>query len=115
MITFYYKRFRHLRIAQPIVNDIEMLRNISINFRKSTAISAITSITTKYEEELQYIGFYLSGRPVVKGEIDDLYSEYEEDSFLYDIDYLIDCLCIIGAVRFGVEKSLDDAIENVLI
>jgi len=114
MINYYYNRIKHLRYAQPIIKDIDLLNSLIIKFNRQRAIDVVSKLTLKYEPELQKIGIYLSGRPVIKGEKEALYNEYTEDNLMDDIDYLIMCISIIGAVRYGVEKSLEDAIENVI-
>ena len=113
MITHYYNRIKHLRIAQPLIKDINNLNALYSNYNRNLAISTISRITLKYESDLQQIGLYLSGRPVIHGDADNLYSDYSKENFLDDIDYLINCLCIIGAVKYGVEKSLENAINKV--
>lgn len=114
MIEFYYNRIKHLRIAQPIIKDIDKLKNLMNNLNYNLAINVISSLTTKYEDDLQKIGIYLSGRPIIKGEKHILYSDYTSDDIIDDIEYLIMCLTIIGAVRYGVEKTIENAINKVI-
>ena len=113
MLNFYYYRFCHLRIAQPIINDINMLHSALITHSRKKAIDTISYITLKYNVELDKIAFYMTGRPVIKGEQDELYQDYSQSILESDIEYLINCLIIIGAVRFGVEKSLEHALQKI--
>ena len=114
MINFYYNRIKHLRIAQPIIKDIDNLNLLLNKFNRRQAISLISYTTLKYEDDLQKIGVYLSGRPIIRGEEQTLYSEHTKEDLVDDINYLIMCLAIIGAVRYGVEKNLESAIEKVI-
>lgn len=113
MFDFYYNRICHLRIAQPIINDITLLDNSISYYTRRSAISALSYITLKYQKELDKIAIYLSGRPIIKGQESVLYFDHTEEDLLNDLEYLIKCLIIIGAVRFGVEKSLVDAIAKI--
>ena len=113
MLNFYYNRICHLRIAQPIIKDINLLNSLLNNFSRKKAITTISNIVLKYQTYLDSIAIHLSGRPVVTGETNSLYNDITNDSLINDINYLVDCLVIIGAVKYGVVKSIEDAIENI--
>ena len=113
MFNFYYNRICHLRIAQPLIKDISLLNNSMTHYSRKRAISTLSYITLKYQPDLDKIAIYVSGRPVIKGQEQSLYSDHTEDDLLNDLDYLIKCLIIIGAVRYGVERNLEEALEKV--
>ena len=113
MLNFYYDRIKHLRIAQPIIKDINLLENTINNYTKNKAIQNITYITLKYRLELDKIAIFMSARPVVIGEETKLYQDYQKENLIEDIEYLIECLVIIGATKYGVVKSIEEALENL--
>lgn len=110
----YFNRIRHLRMAKPYLDDINKLFNLLDNYNHRQAIVTVSKLTTKYEDGINKIGFLMSGRPVVKGQINTLYAEHTEDDMVADIEYIIDCIIIIAAVRFGVVKSYETAINELL-
>ena len=114
MFDFYYNRICHLRIAQPIIKDILSMEEIIGNYNRQRAISALSFITLKYQRELDIIAVYMSGRPIIKGQQNVIYSNHTKDDLIDDLYYLIKCLIIIGAVRFGVEKSIPEAIAKII-
>lgn len=113
MLEKYYNRMSHLRLATTLLNDIGALEQIVYNFNRNYAINTLSSIEDKYESELQQISFFYSGRPIIKGEINTLYSHKSNDDLIDDAYYLINCLIIIGAVRFGMEKSIELALQKL--
>ncbi len=113
MLEKYYSRMSHLRLALPLLTDISALENLIYNFVRPRVIQQLSYISLKYEQELQQIGFYFSGRTIVKGETSILYSHKTDDDLLDDIYYLIDCLVVIGAVRFGMEDSIESVLEKI--
>lgn len=113
MLNFYYERICHLRIAQGLIKDINLLNSTLINYSRKKAISNISYIALKYQKELDKIAIYLSGRPVIIGQEEVLYHDHTEENLLADIEYLIECLIIIGAAKYGVVSSIEDAIENL--
>ena len=114
MLKTFYKKFCHLRIAQPIISDINSIDKVLYDFHSKTAINLISRLTLKYENDLNKIAFYLSGRPVVKGEMNILYKEHTIENLEDDLYYLKDCLIVIGSVRFGVVKSIEDALMLII-
>jgi len=115
MLEKYYSRMSHLRLALPLLTDISALENLIYNFVRPRVIQQLSYTSLKYEKELQQIGFYFSGRTIVKGETSILYSHKSDDDLLDDLYYLIDCLVVIGAVRFGMEDSIESALEKIQI
>lgn len=113
MLDYYYNRISHLRFAKPILDDIEALKNVQLKFYRPAAINTISRISLKYEKDLQKIGFYLSGRPIIKGETRALYANKTDDDVMDDLTYLINCLIVIGAVKFNLEPSLEAALKKV--
>lgn len=113
MIHYYYSRICHLRIAQPIINDINLILSSIYDFKTGQAINVVSYISLKYQKELDRIAFIVSGRPVIKGNHIDLYMNYPTENLMADLEYLVDCLVVIGSVRYGVEKSIDDAIKRI--
>ena len=114
MLNTFYRKFCHLRLAQNIVHDVNSINMALYNFHGRTAINLISTLALKYENELNKIAFYLSGRPVIKGEMSILYGEHSLDNIEEDLYYLKDCLIIIGAVRFGVVKDIEEALKLVI-
>lgn len=114
MIENYYNRLKHLRIAQSYIKDVDTLLNLLDNYDHSEAIKIVSNLTIKYEYYLNKIGFYISGRTVIKGKVDELYSEQSIDSMIEDIDYLIECIIITAVVKLGIEPSIE-AVVNKLI
>ena len=113
MLNFYYNRICHLRIAQPIIKDINTLEECLRNYSRKKSISTLSYITLKYQHELDQLAIYMSARPVIKGEENSLYSDHTTEDLMGDLEYLISCLIIIGAVKYGVEKNIVDALDKI--
>lgn len=113
MLEKYYTRMSHLRLATPLLNDIAKLEEIVYNFNRNYAINVLSDIGLKYEQELQQISFFYSARPIIKGEINAIYSHKTNDDLIDDAYYLIDCLIVIGAVRFGMAKTINDVLAQL--
>lgn len=113
LLENYYKRMVHLRIAQPLINDITTLDNLVTNFNRVALIYALSFVSLKYEKELQQIGFCYSGRAIIKGHECDIYSTKTNYDLIDDANYFIDCLILIGAVRFGMEKDIPSALNRL--
>jgi len=113
MINTYYQRLKHLRMAQPYINDINLLRNAYTYSDKYSAISVVSFISVKYESELQKIAFYVSSRPITRGNIYELYNDYTMEDYFDDIDYLTKCIIIIAIVRLRIKPSLESALEEL--
>jgi len=115
IIEKHYETLRHLRMAKSYVDDIQKLNFVLNNFKRNQAIALLSKLTLKYEKGIDQIGFYLSGRPVIKGQIDNLYGDRSTDDLVADIEYLIDCIVIIGAVNFGLAPSIESILEELAI
>lgn len=109
----YYNRIRHLRYAKGILDDINLIENAMANFNANRAIRIISHIATKYEQGIEKIGFLLTGRPIIRGLAEELYEDYNEENIYNDLMYLRDCLVIIGVVKYGGIKSIEEAISGL--
>lgn len=103
----------HLRIAQPLINDIIALDNLITNYNRTAMKNQLSYTSLKYEKELQQIGFCYSGRAIIKGPQYEIYSTKSDYDLIDDANYFIDCLILIGAVRFGMEKDLPAALTRL--
>ena len=110
----YYNKIKHLRIAQGLVKDIDSLQYLLYAFNRKQAIHTVSHITLKYRSDLDKIGIYLSGRMITTGNQYELYHNYSDESLIDDINYLIDCLIVIGSVKYGGIKSLEEAINKIM-
>jgi len=110
----FYNRIRHLRYAKGILDDINILENAAANFDANSAIRIISRIVVKYEQGIEKIGFLLTGRPVIRGQAEELYADYNEENVYNDLMYLRDCLILIGVVKYGGNESLEDAINQLV-
>lgn len=113
MLEKYYRRMSHLRLALPLLKDISALEYIMYNFNRRYAIDTLSRISLKYENELQKIGFYYSGITIVKGNQNAIYYYKTDEDLVADAEYFIDCLIIIGAVRYGMENSIETVLEKL--
>jgi len=113
MIQQYYNRFKHLRIAQSYVKDIEILLYILDNYNHYEAINNVSRLTTKYENGINKIGAYFKARTVVKGEINELYQDHTSSDMVDDIEYLITCIVIIAVVNLRIEPDIETVIKKL--
>ena len=113
MILQYYKRFKHLRIAQSYVKDIEILLYLLDNYNHYEAINTVSHLTTKYEDGINKIGAYFNARTVVKGEINELYQDHTSSDMIDDIEYLINCIIIIAVVNLKIEPNIETVIKKL--
>ena len=113
MIQSYFNKFKHLRMAQGYVQDINSLLYLLNNYNHNKAINLVSQLTTKYEEGINIIGAYYNARYVVKGEINELYQDHTSEDMIDDIEYLIECIVIIAVINLRIETDVETVIQKL--
>lgn len=113
VIENYYNTLQHLRMAKPYTDDIKKLNACLLKYRRKDAINLLSKLNLKYETPLNQISFYLSGRPIIKGEVNELYREYSDEQVVDDINYLIECIIIIASVKLRLCPDLDTILDEI--
>ena len=61
VIETYYNTLKHLRVAQPFIEDIAEIDAMLVNFDYDEAETLIDYLLTKYEQDFTLIGKHLTG------------------------------------------------------
>ena len=105
--------YKHLRIAQEIVQEILTLDYYVYNFDEQQSISLITFCIDKYNREIKIISGIKRDKVVVEND-EHLYETKDEEEVNSDVEYIRDCLIMIGAVKSGIRTSLVDVVYEVI-
>ena len=107
-----FNLYRYLRSAQEIVNEILTLDYYVTNFDEDEAIRAIDFCITKYNKEIKQITGMKRDKVVIEND-HHLYETKDEEEVNSDVEYIRDCLIIIGAVRSGIRRSLQEVVYEI--
>ena len=107
-----FNLYRHLRSVQEIVNEILTLDYYVYNFDEEEAIRVIDFCITKYNREIKLITGMKRDKVVVEND-HHLYENKDEEEVNSDVEYIRDCLIIIGAVKSGIRNTLQEVVYEI--
>lgn len=107
-----FDRFKHFRIMQTIVQEIVALDYYVYNYVEEEAIKLIDFCITKYGEYIKRIGSLYQDRVVVEHD-PQLYEQKDEVEINSDVQFIRDCLIIIGAVQSGIRPSIEAVVREI--
>ena len=107
-----YSIFKHLRTMQEIVGEINTLEYYVYNYDEEKSIYLIDFCLTKYGEYIKRIGSLYQDKVVVQDD-PQLYEEKDDQEINSDLDFIRDCLIIIGAVQSGVRPNIETVVNEV--
>ena len=111
-LEYLFNIYKNLRSSQTIVNEIITLDYFVYNFDENEAISLIDYCVKKYNREIKRIASLKKDKVVVDNS-PTLYEEKDEEEINSDVEYIRDCLIIIGAVQSGIRPSIRDVMEEI--
>lgn len=107
-----FDRFKHLRTMQTIVNEILTLDYYVYNYVEDEAIKMIDFCITKYKENIKRIGSLYKNMVVVENDY-ELYDNKDSQEINSDVEYIRDCLIVIGAVESGIRPNIQSVIDEI--
>ncbi|MGN0960907.1 MAG: hypothetical protein ACI4PF_01760 [Christensenellales bacterium] len=107
-----FNRFRHLKTMQVIVEEIVALDYYVYNYVEQEAIKLIDFCITKYGEYIKRIGSLYQDRVVVEND-PQLYEQKDEVEINSDVQFIRDCLIIIGAVQSGIRPNIESVVREI--
>ena len=107
-----FNRFRHLRTMQEIVREIEIMDYYVYNYVEKEAIRCIDFCVNKYGEYIKRIGSLYQDRVVVEND-PELYERKDEEEINGDVEFIRDCLIIIGAVWSGIRPNFETVVREM--
>lgn len=107
-----FNLYKNLRCVQVIVGEILTLDYYVYNYDHESAIEVIDYCITKYNREIKLITGMKRDKVVVEDD-HHLYENKDEEEINSDVEYIRDCLIIIGAVRSGIRNSLQEVVYEV--
>ena len=107
-----FDRFKHLRSMQTIVQEILALDHYVYNYVEDEAIRLIDYCIHKYGEYIKRIGSLYQDRVVVEND-PHLYETKDEVEIDSDVQFIRDCLIIIGAVQSGIRPSIEYVVNEI--
>ncbi len=110
VIETYHNTLKHLRVAQPFIEDIAEIDAMIVNFDYYEAENLIDYLLTKYEQDFTLIGKHLTGVLIMNKK--DVPTKNDAD-LRNDLIYLKNCIIISGAVHCGIEDTIYSAIKKI--
>ena len=107
-----FSRFRHFRSMQTLVNEILTLDYYVYNYIEENAIRCIDFCIHKYGEYIKRIGSLYQNKVVVEND-PELYESKDEEEINSDVQFIRDCLIIIGAVQSGIRNSIEEVVREI--
>lgn len=107
-----YSRYRHLRSMQTIVKEIDTLEYYVYNFAEAESIKLIDFCVKKYGYYIKRIGSIYRDKVVVEND-PELYENKDSVEINSDVDFIRDCLIIIGAVQSGMRPSIEVVVNEM--
>lgn len=108
-----FNLYKNLRSMQKIVEEIISLDYYVYNYDEGQAISLIDYAIKNYNREIKLIcSLRKEGQVVVEND-DTLYERKDSVEINSDVEYIRDCLIIIGAVKSGIRGSLREVVDEV--
>lgn len=107
-----FETISHLRTMQGIVQEILALDYYVYNYEESEAIKLIDYCISKYGEYIKRIGSLYEDRVVVEND-PQLYERKDDVEINSDVQFIRDCLIIIGAVQSGIRNSIEEVVREI--
>ena len=108
-----FELYKNLRAMQAIVNEILTLDYYVYHYDEKMSITLIDQAVKKYNQELKLVCSLRKDSQVVVENDDHLYEEKDDEEINSDVEYIRDCLIIIGAVKSGMRSSLQEVVNEV--
>lgn len=112
LIELFYI-YKNLRSVQDIVQEIYIADYYVYNFVEDEAIDVIDSVITKYKRDIKKIGKLYHNKVVIEND-PHAYDEKDEEEINSDIEFIRDCLIMIGAVKSGIRPNLEYVVAEVM-
>ena len=107
-----FERFRYLRTMQVIVDEILTLDHYVYNYVEDEAIRLIDFCVTKYGKQISRIGSLYQDKVVIEDD-PELYEKKDSEEINGDVEYIRDCLIIIGAVESGIRPNIETVVKEI--
>ena len=97
---------------QVIVEEILTLDHYVYNYSENEAIRLIDYCVTKYGQYISRIGSLYQDKVVIEDD-PQLYEKKDTEEINNDVEYIRDCLIIIGAVQSGIRPSIEAVVKEI--
>ena len=105
--------YKNLRSMQKLVEEILQLDYYVYHYDESISIGLIDNAIKTYNKEIKLICSLRKDNQVVVENDKTLYESKDSIEINEDVEYIRDCLIIIGAVKSGMRSSLQQVIDEV--
>ena len=107
-----FERFRYLRVMQVMVDEILTLDHYVYNYVEDEAIRLIDFCVTKYGPYISRIGSLYQDKVVIEND-PELYEKKDSVEINGDVEFIRDCLIIIGAVESGIRPNIEAVVKEI--
>ena len=97
---------------QVIVDEILTLDHYVYNYVEDEAIRLIDYCVTKYGFQISRIGSLYQDKVVIEDD-PELYEKKDSEEINGDVEFIRDCLIIIGAVESGIRPSIEAVVNEI--
>ena len=97
---------------QVIVDEILTLDYYVYNYVEDEAIRLIDYCVTKYGSQIGRIGSLYQDKVVIEND-PELYEKKDSEEINGDVEFIRDCLIIIGAVESGIRPSIEVVVNEI--
>lgn len=107
----------HLKNCQPCIEKIRELQMLQSNYNREKAMILCSNIILEHKQEFEQITKLMHGKnEVVYGEVHELYDnklQKNDNDLEFDIQFIIEALVLIYAVKCGIEDSLKSGLMKI--
>lgn len=107
-----FNLYKNLRAVQEIVEEIRVTDYYVYNYSDQEAINLIDYFVTKYNKEIKKIGYLYQDKVVIEDD-PEIYEKKDSEEINSDIEYIRDCLVIIGAVQSGIRPDYETVVAEI--
>lgn len=107
-----FNLYRNLRAVQDIVQEIQVTDYYVYNYADQEAINLIDYFVTKYNRDIKRIGALYKNKVVIEDD-PEIYDKKDSEEINSDIEYIRDCLIIIGAVQSGIRPDYQTVVAEI--
>ncbi len=107
-----FNLYKNLRAVQDIVQEILVTNYYVYNYADQEAINLIDYFVTKYNRDIKRIGALYKDKVVIEDD-PEIYDKKDSEEINSDIEYIRDCLIIIGAVQSGIRPDYQTVVAEI--
>ncbi len=107
-----FNLYKNLRCVAKLVEEIIAADYYVYHYSEKEVIDLIDYFVTKYNKEIKQIGSLYQNKVVVEND-PEIYDRKESEEINSDMEFIRDCLIIIGAVKSGIRPDYRTVVMEI--